>query len=41
LEVHAKALLIEMRDPQALRSLNATPNVRQEEVARCRHAVQF
>ena len=41
LEVHAEALLIEMSDPQALRSLNATLNSREEEVTRCGHAVEF
>jgi hypothetical protein len=41
LEMHAEALLIEMRDPQTLRSLNATPNSREEEVTRCGNAVEF
>jgi len=41
LKVHAEAVLIEMRDPQTLRSLNATLNSREEEVTRCGHAVEF
>jgi len=41
LEMQAEVLLIEMRDPQALRSLDATPNSLQEKVACCRHAVEL
>ena len=41
LEMHAEALLVEMRDPQALRTLNATPNSLQEKLSCCRHAVEL
>jgi len=41
LEMHAEALLIEMSDPQALRSLNATLNALQKKPSCCRHAVEL